>query len=190
MKTGRLLARVVIGGLFVGHGTQKLFGWFGGSGIEQTSETMDKLGMRPGRANAVAAGAAEAGGGALLAAGALTPLAGTALVATMITAIRKVHLKNGLWNTDGGYEFNLVMIAGVLALIDGGPGPVSIDRALGIDRTGSRWALAALAAGAVGSTLAIEAGRRQAEADERAQADSGATTPAAGPTTPSVAAAA
>jgi putative oxidoreductase len=78
----------------------------------------------------------------------------------MITAIRKVHLRNGLWNTGGGYEFNLALIAAVLAIVDGGPGPLSVDGALGIEDTGWPWALFALAAGAAGSTLAIEAGRR------------------------------
>ena len=69
----------------------------------------------------------------------------------MITAIRTVHLKNGPWVTSQGYEYNLVLIAAVLALVDGGPGALSIDGALGLHETGQRWALAALAAGAVGS---------------------------------------
>jgi putative oxidoreductase len=162
MKLGRLAARLFIGGLFVGHGTQKLFGWFGGPGPEGTAETMEKLEMRPARADALLAGASEAGGGAMFAAGFLTPLAGTALIATMITAIRKVHLQRGFWNTQGGYEFNLTLIAAILAMIDGGPGPISIDRALGIDDTGHGWALAALAAGAAGSTVAIQAAKRLA----------------------------
>jgi putative oxidoreductase len=160
MKPGRLIARIVIGGLFVGHGTQKWFGWFGGPGLEGASKSMESLGLRPGRRNAVAASASETIGGALLAAGALTPLAATTLIATMITAIRTVHLKNGPWSANGGYEYNLVLIAGILALVEGGPGAFSLDGALGLHETGTRWTLAALAAGAIGSTLAIEAGRR------------------------------
>jgi putative oxidoreductase len=163
MNAGRLIARLTIGGLFMGHGAQKLFGWFGGPGPEGTEKMMDKLEMRPARPQAVTAGTAEAAGGALLALGALTPVAGALLTGTMITAIRKVHFAKGLWNTGGGYEFNLTLIAAIAALIDGGPGAPSVDRALGIDRTGSKWALASLAAGAVGSTLAIEAGT---QADE------------------------
>jgi putative oxidoreductase len=168
MTLGRLIARVAIGGLFAGHGTQKLFGWFGGSGVEGTADTMQKLELRPGRHNAIAAGAAEALGGTLLALGALTPFAGALITGTMVTAIRKVHLQNGPWNTQGGYEYNVALIAAVMALVDGGPGSLSIDRTLGIEARGARWTLAALAAGAAGSTIAIEAGRRVAAAEERA----------------------
>jgi putative oxidoreductase len=158
MNAGRLIARLTIGGLFVGHGTQKLFGWFGGPGPEGTEQMMDKLELRPGRRNALAAGLSETAGGALLVLGALTPLAGALVSGTMFTAIRKVHFQKGLWNTGGGYEFNLALIAATAALVDGGPGSPSVDRALGLDRTGSGWALASVAAGAVGSALAIEAG--------------------------------
>jgi putative oxidoreductase len=168
MTLGRLIARVAIGGLFAGHGTQKLFGWFGGSGVEGTADTMQKLELRPGRHNAIAAGAAEALGGTLLALGALTPFAGALITGTMVTAIRKVHLQNGPWNTQGGYEYNVALIAAVMALVDSGPGSLSIDRTLGIEARGARWTLAALAAGAAGSTIAIEAGRRVAAAEERA----------------------
>jgi putative oxidoreductase len=97
----------------------------------------------------------------MLVAGALTPLAAAALIATMLTAIRTVHLRNGLWNTKGGYEFNLALIAAILAIVDGGPGKLSVDGVLGLDDTGPGWAPAALAAGALGSTIAIEAGHRQ-----------------------------
>jgi putative oxidoreductase len=163
MNAGRLIARATIGGLFIGHGTQKLFGWFGGPGPEGTAKMLENLEMRPPRRNAVAVGISETAGGALLALGALTPVAGALLSGTMLTAIRKVHLENGLWNTNGGYEFNVTLIAALAALIDGGPGSPSVDRTLGIDRTGSGWALASMAAGAAGSTLAIEAGREAPE---------------------------
>ena len=79
MKIGRLLLRVAVGGFFVGHGTQKLFGWFGGHGLDATAKAFDSMGLRPGKANAIAAGAAEAGGGALLATGVATPLAASVL---------------------------------------------------------------------------------------------------------------
>jgi putative oxidoreductase len=167
MNAGRLIARLTIGGLFVGHGTQKLFGWFGGPGPEGTEQMMDKLELRPARRNALAAGVAETAGGALLALGALTPVAAAMLSGTMFTAIRKVHFQKGLWNTGGGYEFNLTLIAVTAALVDGGPGSPSVDRALGIDRTGSGWALASVAAGAAGSVLAIEAAKREAEQPTR-----------------------
>jgi putative oxidoreductase len=168
MNVGRLVARIAIGGLFAGHGTQKLFGWWGGPGIEGASQMMGKLELHPPKRNAVAAGASETAAGVLLALGALTPLAASLVTSTMITAIRKVHGQNGPWNMQKGYEYNLVLIAAAAALVDCGPGAPSVDRALGIEAKGTRWALASLAAGAAGSTLAIEAGRRMAE---RAKAD-------------------
>jgi len=166
MTLGRLLARTLIGGLFVGHGTQKLFGWFGGPGLDGASQTMHSLELRPGRRHAMAAGLSEAGGGALLALGALTPAAASLITGTMITAIRRVHFAKGPWITQGGYEFNLALIAGVAALVDCGPGAPSVDRALGIEARGNLWTVAALAAGAAGSQLAIEAGRRIKEQEE------------------------
>jgi putative oxidoreductase len=172
MNAGRLIARVTIGGLFVGHGTQKLFGWFGGPGPEGAGQMMHKLELRPGRRNALAAGASEAAGGAMLALGALTPAAGALLSAPMFTAIRKVHFQKGIWNTGGGYEYNLVLIAALAALIECGPGSPSIDSALGIETRGSKWALAAVAAGAAGSALAIEAGRRVEDNQEEQQPQS------------------
>ncbi len=161
MKIGRLLLRLIVGGLFVGHGTQKLFGWFGGHGLDATAEGFEHLGLRPGRRNAIAAGAAEAGGGALLAAGLASPVAEAALTGTMITAISTVHAKNGPWAGDGGYEYNLVLIAIVLALAETGPGPISLDGQLGRERSGTRWALAALLGGALGAFGTLKAAEAQ-----------------------------
>jgi putative oxidoreductase len=168
MDIGRVLARATIGGLFIGHGTQKLFGWFDGPGIQGTTGAMDKLGMHPPRENALAAGVAETAGGALVAAGALMPVAGAMLTGSMTTAVRKVHLAKGFWNTAGGYEFNLTLVAAVIALIDAGPGRPSVDEALGLKLKGSGWALAALAAGIGGSAVAIELAKR-AVAKEQAE---------------------
>ena len=151
MKIGRLLLRLTVGSLFIGHGTQKLFGWFVGHGLDATGNMFESLGLRPGRRNAIAAGAAEAGGGAALALGLATPAAASVLTATMLTAIHRVHLKKGPWLTNGGYEYNLVLIAAVLALAEVGPGELSLDAALGQERSGPGWALAALALGAAGA---------------------------------------
>ncbi len=148
---GRLLLRASVGGFFFGHGTQKLFGWFGGHGLEATAGAFESMGMRPGKRNALAAGVAEAGGGAAVLLGAATPLAASVLTATMLTAIHRVHLKNGPWATNGGYEYNAVLIAAVIALAETGPGRPSIDAATGNERTGTGWALAALLAGAAGA---------------------------------------
>lgn len=160
MQIGRFLARAVIGSLFVGHGAQKLFGSFGGPGLEGTTGMMESLDLRPARRNALAAGVTETGGGALLLAGLATPLACAALIGTMVTAVRKVHLPNGPWAANGGYEYNVALIAALVALAEDGPGSPSLDRALGLERSGGRWGLLALVAGLASSTLAIELGRR------------------------------
>lgn len=158
MDVGRLLLRTAVGGFFIGHGTQKLFGWFGGHGLDGTGQFFESIGLRPGRRQALAAGAAESGGGALLAAGLATPLAAASLTAVMLTAIRKVHFKNGPWVSNGGYEYNVVLSAAALALAELGPGDLSLDAVLGTERKGTRWALAALGAAALGSTLATRLG--------------------------------
>ena len=109
MDIGRTALRLTIGPLFVGHGTQKLFGWFGGHGLDGTAGFFEsKLGLKPGKRHAAAAGASEAIGGALLTVGALTPVAAGLITGTMITAIRKVHAPKGPWVTEGGYEYNAV----------------------------------------------------------------------------------
>ncbi len=151
MKIGHLFMRLAVGGFFVGHGTQKLFGWFGGNGLGATAKSFEHLGLRPGRANAIAAGVAEAGGGVLLLVGFATPAAASVLTATMMTAIRTVHGKNGPWLSDGGYEYNVVLIAALLALVEVGPGPLSLEGRRGRERSGPRWALATLAAGSLGA---------------------------------------
>jgi putative oxidoreductase len=166
MKLGRLLARLVIGGLFVGHGTQKLFGWFGGPGPDGAAQMMDHLGLHPPKSNALLAGATETAGGALLAAGLATPLAAAGLIGVMISAIRMVHGKNGPWVTNGGYEYNLVLIAALVGMVDGGPGEWSADAALGIHDTGPVWALAALGTGAAASYATTRLARQRAAADE------------------------
>jgi putative oxidoreductase len=159
MKVGRLLLRATVGGFFVGHGTQKLFGWFDGYGLKGTAQGFEGMGIRPGLPNAIAAGAAEAGGGAAILLGFETPFAASTLIATMLTAIHRVHLKNGPWVTKGGFEYNAVLIAAVAALAEIGPGPLSIDALRGKERSGDLWALIALglgAAGAAGAHLIAE----------------------------------
>ena len=153
MDLGRTALRFVIGPLFVGHGTQKLFGWFGGHGLDGTGAFFEKLGLKPGKRHATAAGAAEAAGGALLTLGALTPVASGLITGTMITAIRKVHAEKGPWVTNGGYEYNLTVIAATLALTEAGPGRPSVDDALFPWLKGNAVALATFAGAAAAATL-------------------------------------
>jgi putative oxidoreductase len=160
MSVGRLGARVLIGGLFVGHGTQKLFGWFGGPGRAGTEGMMEALKMRPAKVHALAAGVTETAGGTLLALGLATPLASAAITGVMTTAITKVHRPNGPWVANGGWEYNAVLIGALTALTETGPGDLSLDHALGIERSGPRWALASLALGVTTAALTMAAGRR------------------------------
>jgi putative oxidoreductase len=164
MTVAKTALRITMGLLFFGHGTQKLFGWFGGSGVDATASGFESIGLNPGRDNAVAAGAAEAVGGALLAAGALTPLAVGTLVSVMITAIRTVHYKNGPWNGDRGYEYNLVLIAALLTIAEVGPGSLSVDGLAGHEGGSVAQAAGLLALAAAGSFAVVEAGHRRAPA--------------------------
>jgi putative oxidoreductase len=129
MKITTTLLRLILGALFVGHGTQKLFGWFGGRGLDATGEFFEGLGLRPGKRNAIAAGVAEAGGCALLASGVATRLAAAALTGAMITAVKSVHLAKGPWVSNGGYEYNLLVILALLVIAEEDP---ALAAALGV----------------------------------------------------------
>src|SRR5436190_3296793 len=139
---GPFLLRITVGSIFVEHGSQKLFGWFGGHGPDGTGQFFESLGLRPGRRNAIAAGVAEAGGGALLALGLATPAAAAALGSVMITALRTAVWPDGIKVGTGGYE--LLLLASAVAVADSGPGSWSLDALIGSDRSGTRWATAAL----------------------------------------------
>jgi putative oxidoreductase len=160
VKLGIAALRAIVGILFMGHGLQKLVGRFGGHGLEGTGAAFESMGLRPGKAHAAAAGTSETLGGALLAGGLLTPLGATLLSGTMLTAIRKVHLAKGVWVSNGGYEYNLVLLAVLFAVTDLGPGDWSLDNTLGTRRSGPGWAIAQLAAGAAGSAAAVAFGTR------------------------------
>jgi putative oxidoreductase len=128
MKLGFTAFRAVIGATLFAHGAQKLFGWFGGYGLEATGQAFEGMGLKPGKRMALVAGASEAGGGAL-------------------------HGEKGFFITEGGFEYNLAIIAAAVAIADHGPGPISLDRAFGTEAKGSLVALAALAAGLAGPQL-------------------------------------
>jgi len=161
MGLWRLILRLTVGLLFVGHGTQKLFGWFEGEGIEETGKTMEKLGLQPGREHAVAAGLAEASSGLLLTAGAAMPAAAAGVTAVMMTAIKRAHLRNGPWVQKGGYEYPLVATAAVLALVEHGPGRLSVDRMLDREGSGSGWAAMAFGAGSLAAFAVDEIAQRR-----------------------------
>jgi putative oxidoreductase len=124
---GLLVIRLVIGVLFIGHGAQKLFGWFGGHGLKGTGGWFESIGMKPGVTMALVAGLSELVGGILFALGLLTPLAAILIAATMFMAIVKVHGQNGLWATSNGYEYNLTLLAVAIGMALIGPGQYAVD---------------------------------------------------------------
>ncbi len=189
MKLARFLLRVTIGALFFGHGTQKLQGWFGGHGLDATAGFFEQLGLRPGRRNAIAAGAAEAGGGAALGLGMATPFAASALIGTMLTAVHRVHLKNGPWISNQGYEYNLVLILATALVAELGPGPVSVDHLLGTEKSGPGWGLAALALGGAGAFAVYQLSESAPETPAAPEPMEAATAGASAPAEPAPAAA-
>ncbi|MFD2707138.1 DoxX family protein [Salibacterium lacus] len=126
-STGLLIIRLVIGLSFAAHGAQKLFGWFGGHGLKATGGFFDSIGIKPGYTMALVAGLAEFAGGLLFALGLLTPAAGIIIAVTMIGAIVKVHGPNGFWSTEGGYEYNLMLLAAGIGIAFIGAGSFSLD---------------------------------------------------------------
>ena len=122
-----LALRLPVGIIFAAHGAQKLFGWFGGYGLEGTGKWMASVGIEPGVLMAALAGSAEFFGGLLLIAGLLTRPAALALTVTMLVAIFSVHIQNGLFMSNNGYEFALALLAAVVSLALSGGGRASID---------------------------------------------------------------
>jgi len=152
----------------MGHGAQKLFGVFGGHGIDGTGGFFESLGLRPGRLHARAAGSAEFFGGLLLALGLLVPLAAAVLIATMLTASLTAHRGKGVWAQDGGFELPLVYATIAFGLAAVGADDLSLDNALGLDLAGTEWALGALGAGLLGGLGAVGSGRLTRESGSRA----------------------
>ncbi|HST03376.1 MAG TPA: DoxX family protein [Chloroflexia bacterium] len=127
-----LLLRGVSGGLVAGHGAQKLFGWFGGGGIEGTMGMVRKMNLKPTRPWAYIAALSEFGGGALTALGLLNPAGPVAVTSAMSMATAKVHWGKPIWNSSGGPELPIINMSAVLASAMLGPGKLSLDNALGI----------------------------------------------------------
>ena len=127
---GPVALRVAAGVIFSAHGAQKLFGWFGGYGLEGTGQFMASIGLEPGYAMALLVGSAEFFGGLALLLGLFVRPAAFLLAITMFVAIVTVHLSSGLFMSNGGYEFGLALFAMSLALLATGAGKWSIDAQL------------------------------------------------------------
>ena len=170
LSAGLLIARVVLGGLMMGHGAQKLFGWFGGHGLRGTAGFFESLGSRPGRLFAGMAAGTEVLSGLLLLLGLFTPVAAALMMSVMIVAAGSVHWKGGVFAATNGIEVPLLYGVGALALGLTGAGLFSLDAALGL---GTLWTsgvtLLLLGLGIAGGFINLAA-RRPAPATESVQA--------------------
>ncbi|MEU6815401.1 DoxX family protein [Streptomyces sp. NPDC046860] len=168
---GLLAVRLGTGGVLAAHGAQKLLGWFGGAGIDGTGKFMESLGFVPGRPSAVASGAAELGGGVLLALGLATPAAGAAVAGGMSGAV-SVHRPNGFFITAGGYEYPAYL--GYIAATVGvtGPGRYSLDRLLGYRLDRPRLVLLSFALSAAATAVVVARRETVLAAREREQGGS------------------
>jgi putative oxidoreductase len=149
MATGLLIVRLLVGLGLAAHGAQKLFGWFGGYGLKGTGGYFESvLGYRPGIAFAAAAGLGEFGGGLLTALGLLNPIGPALVVMVMLVATLTVHVRQGFFTANNGFELPLMYIAGALAIAFVGPGPYSVDDAIGFAAfadAGRTWLILAIA---------------------------------------------
>ncbi|SQF98119.1 DoxX family protein [Paucimonas lemoignei] len=128
---GLTVVRILVGIIFVAHGSQKLFGAFGGYGLEGTGQYMESLGLTPGYLMALLSGSAEFFGGLGLVVGLLARPAAVVLAATLVVAIFSVHISHGLFMANNGYEFALALLGGVVAVLIEGAGKFSLDRQIG-----------------------------------------------------------
>ena len=140
-----LVLRIPVGLILAAHGAQKLFGWFGGYGLEGTAQWLASIGLAPGTLMALLAGGAEFFGGLALVLGLLTRPAALVSAFTMLVAIFAVHIGNGLFMSNNGYEYALTLLAATLALAIQGAGRFSLDGALMAHFAGDRAAQPAVA---------------------------------------------
>jgi len=127
---GLTVLRIFVGIIFAAHGSQKLFGWFGGGGLAGTAQWMESIGLAPGTLMAVLSGGTEFLGGLALIVGLLARPAALGLSFTLLVAIFSVHIHNGLFMANNGYEFALALLGGTLAVLFEGAGKLSLDRAI------------------------------------------------------------
>lgn len=147
-----LVLRLTAGGLLAGHGSQKLFGWFGGSGLDNSANWLESMGLKPGKPWAIAAGASEFGGGLLMMLGFLNPVGPLSALGSMGMAAATAHRGKPIWVTSGGAELPVTNGAIATALMLAGPGDISLDRLLGTRLP--RWTLIPGLA-AVGASVAV-----------------------------------
>jgi putative oxidoreductase len=152
---GLLLIRLTFGLLLAGHGLEKLTGWFGCPGLADTGKGFETLGYSPGKVYAAIAGASEFLGGVGLALGLFTPLAAAALIGVMINAMATVTGAHGLWDQQGGIEYNLAVTVVALGVAAIGPGRLALDRFFRWGRGGWTDAAVALGLGGLGAAIVL-----------------------------------
>jgi putative oxidoreductase len=155
MDIGLLLLRLTVGLTLAAHGAQKLFGWFGGPGLDVIGQFFEPLGFYPGRRHALLAGLVETGGGLFLALGFLTPIAAALVFSVMLVAAGSAHAKKGFFVTNGGYEYTLVLGVAGLTVAFTGPGALSLDALFGFSVSGGFWGAASFAVGLVGGAIKL-----------------------------------
>jgi putative oxidoreductase len=155
MEIGLLLLRLTVGFILAAHGTQKLFGWFGGPGLSSIGQFFTVLGFPPSRRHALLAALGETISGVLLATGLATPAAVAVVVSVMLVATVTAHSSKGFFVQNGGYEYAFVLAAAALTIAFTGPGSFSIDALAGLQRSGIFRGIAALLAGLVGGGTAL-----------------------------------
>ena len=165
MNTALLVLRIVPGLLFIGHGLQKLVParysppLLRAFGLRATADGFDGLGMRPALPAALLAGTAELVGGLCIAAGLLTPIGTILITAVMTTAIVTVHFRNGIWNADGGFEFNLTLVTCAYVISALGPGAHSLDNAFDVDNwAGIHWSMSTAGRAAIVAAIGVACG--------------------------------
>lgn len=167
-----LVLRLVVGLLFFGHGTQKLFGWWGGHGIEGTGQFFEEgIEVAPGKFWAIVAGLGETLGGLGLAFGLFTPIAGALIISVMLLAIIQVHWEHGLWNANNGFEYPLVNVTVATVVALAGAGIYSLDNAFGITYPMPATFIIALILGVLGVVAALVSGPTVGEAQEMRSAE-------------------
>ena len=161
LSIGLLIARVMLGIGIAAHGSQKLFGWFGGYGLAGTGGFFEGMGFRPGKLFAATSGLSEVLGGLLVALGLFGPVGPALMIAVMLVAITTVHWPNGFFVANKGYEHPLLYAAGAAALAFTGFGVFSLDALLGLELTSPVWSLGAVILGVAGALGALLMRRTQ-----------------------------
>lgn len=159
---GLLALRLLLGGVFIGHGLIKFTERFGGLGPAKADAVFEKIGYRPARPFLIAAGVTELVAGAAFLAGLATPLVAAALVGVMVNTIGSSKAGHGPWYFNGGWEYDLTLLVAAAALAFTGPGEISIDAATGLDAAGWGWGAGSLALGLASGQAVLGLRRRLA----------------------------